>query len=347
VSTGLALTVSLLLLAANAFFVGAEFALVSARRSVIEPRAEEGGRRAKATLAAMENVSLMMAGAQLGITLCTLGLGALAEPALAGLLRGPFAHAGLPSGATHAVALTIALLFVGGLHVILGEMVPKNLALAGPDRSALLLAPPLALTVKVLHPVIALLNWIANSVIRLAGVQPRQEVASAFTRDEVAGLVEESRREGKLDSHESSLLSGALSFEDRDVGTVLLAPEEVVTLPLTVTPAEIEETVARTGFSRFPITADGRMLGFIHLKDTLEVKERHRNRPISRSWVHDLPEVSRGAGLRQALETMQRDGAHLARVVGAGHTTVGVIALEDVLEELVGEISDATRKRGR
>lgn len=340
-----ALGVSILLLAANAFFVGAEFALISARRSVIEPRAGEGGRRARITLGAMENVSLMMAGAQLGITLCTLGLGALAEPALAGILEAPFHALGVPSGAVHPAALAIALLLVGGLHVILGEMVPKNLALAGPDRSALLLAPPLVLIVRILHPVIWLLNWVANTVIRLCGVEPRREVASAYTRDEVAALVEESRRKGMLDSHESSLLSGALSFEDRDVGTVLLEMDEVVTLPVTVTPAEVERTVARTGFSRFPITEHGQLTGFLHLKDALEVEDRHRNRPIARRWVHSLPTVRRADGLRGALETMQESGAHLARVIDPGGATVGVIALEDVLEELIGEISDATRKR--
>lgn len=345
-STLPALGISLLLLAGNALFVGAEFALVSARRSVIEPRAEAGERRARITLKAMENVSLMMAGAQLGITLCTLGLGALAEPALAGLVNRPFHAIGLPSGAGHAVGLALALLLVGGLHVILGEMVPKNLALSGPDRSALLLAPPLVLVVRVLHPVIWLLNTIANGAVRLLGVSPRREVASAFTRDEVAGLVEQSRREGMLDSHESNLLTGALSFEDRDVGTVLLGPDEVVTLPVTVTPAEVEEAVARTGFSRFPITEGGEMIGFLHLKDALEVKDRHRNRPISRDWVHSLPTVGRAEGLRAALETMQKQGAHLARVTGRDRRTVGVVAFEDVLEELIGEISDATRKRG-
>lgn len=345
-STVPALGISILLLVGNAFFVGAEFALISARRSVIEPRAEDGGRRARATLYAMEHVSLMMAGAQLGITLCTLGLGALAEPAIAHALEEPFAALGIPEGAIHPVALAVALLLVGALHVILGEMVPKNLALAGPDRSALLLGPPLTLIVRMLHPVIWLLNWIANGVIRLLGVTPRNEVASAFTRDEVAGLVEESRREGMLDSHESNLLTGALAFDERDAGTVLLPLDEVVMLPITVTPAEVEEAAGRTGFSRFPITRDGEMIGYLHLKDALEVKDRHRNRPIAESWVRALPTVRRGDGIRSVLETMQDSGSHLARVIGPDRRTVGVVALEDVLEELIGEVRDATRKTG-
>ncbi len=248
---------SLVLLGVNALFVGAEFALISARRSVIEPRAEEGGWAARVTLRAMERVSLMMAGAQLGITLCTLGLGALAEPAIAHGLEVPFESAGLPEALVHPVAVAIALFIVGGLHVVLGEMVPKNIALAGPDRSALVLAPPLTVLVKVLYPAIALLNLAANGFLRLIGVSPRNEVASAFTRDEVAGLVEESRREGFLDSHESHLLAGALEFEEHDARSVLLPMETIVTVPITVTPAEVEKPPPRPASpaSRSPATA--------------------------------------------------------------------------------------------
>lgn len=347
-STGLALTISLFLLLGNAFFVGAEFALISARRSVIEPRAEEGRRMARITLSAMENVSLMMAGAQLGITLCTLGLGALAEPAIAHALESLFHDAGIPGSLVHPVALLIALLFVGGLHVILGEMVPKNIALAGPERSALVLAPPMTMVVRVLYPAIALLNLTANAVLRLIGVTPTNEVTSAFTRDEVAGLVEESRREGMLDADESRLLAGALGFEERDASAVLLPIDTIVTVPITVTPAEVEEIAGRTGFSRFPVTRDDELIGYLHLKDALEVKDKHRNRPIAESWVRPLPTVRLDDRLREILKVMQASGAHLARVVVRGPRgrgeTVGVVALEDVLEELIGEVRDATQR---
>jgi CBS domain containing-hemolysin-like protein len=348
VSTPLALTISLFLLAGNAFFVGAEFALISARRSVIEPRADEGGWAARITLHAMERVSLMMAGAQLGITLCTLGLGALAEPAIAHGLEGPFEDVGIPHSLVHPAALIVALFLVGGLHVVLGEMVPKNIALAGPDRSVLALAPPMAGIVRVLHPVIWLLNKSANGVLRLLGVTPSDEVTSAFTRDEVAGLVKESRREGMLDADETRLLTGALTFEERDASVVLLPLDTIVTLPITVTPAEVEEAAGRTGFSRFPVTRDDEMIGYLHLKDALEVKEKHRNRPIAESWVRPLPTVRLTDQLREVLEVMQSSGAHLARVVvrstrGRGKT-VGVVALEDVLEELIGEVRDAAQQ---
>jgi CBS domain containing-hemolysin-like protein len=344
-SAGWAIALSVVLLALNAFFVGAEFALVSARRSVIEPRAQEGGRAARRTLAAMEQVSLMMAGAQLGITICSLGLGYLGEPAIAHLLEGPFGAIGVPDALVHPLAFVIALAIIGLLHVILGEMVPKNIALAGPDRAALALAPPMALIVRALHPAIALLNWMANTVLRLLGVPPKDEVTSAFTRDEVAGLVEESRREGLIDSHENRLLVGALKFEERDAHAVMLPLDGLRTVPLDVTPAQVEEAAAQTGFSRFPVGHGDQLTGYLHLKDALEFKDVHRNRPIAQSWVRPLPSVAPTDPLRSVLALMQRSDAHLARVDDPTGTALGVVALEDVLEELVGEIRDEASTR--
>jgi CBS domain containing-hemolysin-like protein len=344
VSTGLAIGISVFLLAANAFFVGAEFALISARRSSIEPRAAEGGRAAGITLKAMENVSLMMAGAQLGITICSLGLGYLGEPAIAHFLEGPFGDLGIPDGVVHPISFAIALGIIGYLHVVFGEMVPKNIALAGPDRAALVLAPPLVLVVRILHPAIALLNWIANRTLRAFGVEPQDEVTSSFTRDEVAGLVSESTREGHLDANEQRLLIGALEFEERDARSVLLALDDVEAVPVDVTPAEVEDVAGRTGYSRFPVQEGDDLIGYLHLKDALEFKDRHRNRPIARSWIRDLAVVDAGDPLRVVLATMQRSNAHLAQVTDTDGTVLGVAALEDVLEELVGEIRDDTQR---
>jgi len=344
VSTGVALAISALLLAANAFFVGAEFALISARRSEIEPRAETGGRAARITLGAMENVSLMLAGAQLGITICSLGLGYLGEPAIAHALEGPFETAGLPEALVHPAAFAIALGLIGFLHVVLGEMVPKNIALAGPDRAALLLAPPLAMIVRVLRPVIAVLNWIANRTLRAVGVDPRDEVTSAFTRDEVAGFVAESRRGGILELNEERLLMGALGFEERDARSVLLGLDGLVTVTPDVTPARVEALAASTGYSRFPVRDDAALIGYLHLKDALEIEDRHRNRPIARSWVRPLAVVEADDRLRTVLAAMQRSNAHLARVEDGDGTVLGVTALEDVLEELVGEIRDESQR---
>ena len=244
----------------------------------------------------------------------------------------------------HPVAFAIALGLIGYLHVVFGEMVPKNLALAGPDRAALLLAPPLALIVRVLRPAIALLNWFANRTLRAAGVEPRDEVTSAFTRDEVAGFVAESRREGMLDLQEERLLIGALEFEERDARSVLLALDDLEVVAPDVTPSDVEALAARTGYSRFPVRSGGDLIGYLHLKDALEIEDRHRNRPIAASWIRPLAVVGAADRLRTVLATMQRSNAHLARVQEADGTVLGVAALEDVLEELVGEIRDESQR---
>ncbi|CAI7979181.1 hemolysin family protein [Frankia sp. Mgl5] len=343
----LALAVTVLLLAGNAFFVGAEFAIISARRDTIEPMALAGSRAAKVTLKAMENVSLMLAGAQLGITVCTLGLGALSEPAIAHLLEGPFEAVGLPLSLRHPVAFAIALTAVTYLHVVIGEMVPKNIALAMPDRAVLLMAPPLVAVVRVVKPVISILNRIANLSLRAARVEPKDEVTNVYTRDEVAGLIEESHREGLLAEDEHDLLTGALSFDERTARSVLLRPDSLVTVPPSITPREVERLAADTGFTRFPVRGDdGDLVGYLHLKDVLENREDRRSAPVAAKWIRPLVRVGADDSLRTALATMQHSGSHLARLSDGEGRILGLVALEDILEELVGEIRDeATRQR--
>ncbi len=333
------------LLLANAFFVGAEFALISARRTMIEPRVAAGSRAARTALGAMENVTLMMAGAQLGITICSLGLGAVGEPAVAHLLE-PAAHAlGVPPWLIHPLSFAIALAVVVVLHVVIGEMVPKNIALAGPERAAVLLAPPLVLIVRALKPFVVVLNALANLTLRVVGVRPRAEVASAFTHDEVAGLVSQSRREGLLDNDEHELLSGALVFDERDARSVVLDQDRVVSVALGSTAVDIEALAARTGYSRFPVRdADGSLVGYLHLKDVLEVDQDRRLAVIPASRVRPLANVRAGDKLRTVLSTMAAGGAHLARVTDGDGQVLGVLALEDVLEELVGEVRDNTQR---
>ena len=345
-SDGMAILIAVLLLAGNAFFVGAEFALISARRTQIEPLAQGGSRLARITLRAMERVSLMMAGAQLGITMCSLGLGAIGEPALAHLIEPAFEAMGLPPGLLHPVAFTIAMAIVVTLHMVLGEMVPKNIAIAGPERAAILLGPALYVVVTVLKPAIMLLNAIANLVLRALRVEPQDEVASAFTADEVAGFISESRREGLLDDDEVGLLEGALGFTDERVDAVILPLDELVTVSEGVSLDELHGLCARTGFSRFPVLDEsGALSAYIHLKDVLEIPAGEGGAAVHRKWLRPLVTVVPGQSLRDALAAMQSKGAHMARVVDAddGHL-LGVATLEDVLEELVGDVVDAGQR---
>jgi CBS domain containing-hemolysin-like protein len=346
VSAGVGLLVALALLAGNAFFVGAEFAVMTARRSQIEPLAQAGSRRARTTIAAMESVSRMLACAQLGITVCSLGLGAVAEPAFSALLRGPFRAAHLPHGLVHPVAFAIALALVVYLHVVLGEVVPKNLALAGPDRAALLLAPPLVWCARATGPLAKGLNQVAASVVRLLGVVPKEEVTSVFTAEEVAGILAESRREGLIDDQQG-LVTGALAFAGRDAGEVAVPLADLVVLDLTASPAEVERAVAQTGYSRFPVgpkPAGGELLGYLHLKDVLGVSGPEREEPIARRRLRPLATVGVADDAEDVVAVMQRTGAHLARVVDGHGVVVGVVFLEDMLEQLVGEVRDASRR---
>ncbi|WP_326549633.1 hemolysin family protein [Micromonospora sp. NBC_01813] len=343
-SDGVAILVGVLLLAGNAFFVGAEFALISARRTQIEPRAAAGSWLARITLRAMERVSLMMAGAQLGITVCSLGLGAIGEPAVAHLIEPGFATLGVPEALVHPIAFTIALAVVVFLHMVIGEMVPKNIALAGPERSALALGPPLYGIVIVLRPLIWLLNQLANIVLRLLRVQPKDEVTSAFTREEVSGFIAQSRREGLIDEHEHRLLTGALAFSDHPTAQVAIPLESLVTVPATATPVELEQRCADTGYSRFPVLGtDSEVAGYVHVKDVLGLPEQERDRPVDAHLIRPLATVPAGQLLRDTLTTMQQQGAHLARVIDTDGRLTGLAALEDVIEELVGEVRDATQ----
>jgi CBS domain containing-hemolysin-like protein len=330
------------LLGANAFFVGAEFALLAARRSQIEPRASEGSRIAQLTLGAMENISVMMAGAQLGITMCSLLLGAVGEPAIAHLLEPVFHAAHMPGELLHPVAFVVAMSIVVYLHVVLGEMVPKNIAIAGPDRAALLLGPPMVAVVTVLRPVLAMLNAVANLSLHVVGVEAQDEVTSTYTREEVAALVEESRGEGLLAEEEYGRLAGALGFTENTVSSVLMPLDGLATVSQGATAAVVEEQCAETGFSRFPVTgADDELLGYLHIKDVLETDEARRHRVIEPKWIRPFATVQDTDVLHDALETLQRKGAHLARVIDAEGEVRGLVTLEDVLEELVGEIRDA------
>jgi CBS domain containing-hemolysin-like protein len=334
----LGLLVAVLLLFVNAFFVAAEFALISTRRSSIEPLAARGSRRARVTLAGMEQASLLLAGSQLGITLASLGLGAVAEPSVAHELERLFDAVGAPDGLLHPISFVIALLIVVFLHVVIGETIPKNLAIAGPEGAALLLVPALTGLVRLLRPAIAGLNWLANLTLRAVRITPQDEVTSAFTREEVAGLIAESHHEGLLDQGDHEHLSDALGFDARTARAVLLPLDRLVTVTPGVTPEEVEQLSAATGFSRFPVRADsGDLIGYLHLKDVLETDPVQRTTAVAAKRIRPLLRVGIDDSLGSVLRTMQTNGAHLARATDAEGQLLGVVALEDVLAELIGE----------
>ncbi|MDN4638859.1 hemolysin family protein [Agreia sp. PsM10] len=332
------------LLLANAFFVGAEFAVISARRSQIEPLAEQGKASAKTALWAMEHATLMLAMCQLGITVCSLLILNVSEPAIHHLLEIPLELTGLPEEVIGTIAFVIALLVVSFLHVVFGEMVPKNLSFSLPDRAVLLLAPPLVWLARVFKFVIVALNATANSILRLFGVEPKDEAASAFTLDEVSTIVSQSTREGVL-SDTTGALNAAFEFTSKTVKDVAVPLESLVSLSDHVTPAEIEHAVAKHGFSRYIVVdEEGRPDGYLHLKDVIDLDEDEVDRPVPAKRIRQLVSMYDGTELEDALASMRRTNAHLARTFSESGRTTGVLFLEDIIEELVGEVQDATRR---
>ncbi|HKH07494.1 MAG TPA: hemolysin family protein [Agromyces sp.] len=331
------------LLLANAFFVGAEFAVISARRSQIEPLAEQGRRSAKTALWAMEHATLMLAMSQLGITICSLLILNVSEPAIHHLLEVPLHLTGWSAEVISTIAFIITLVLVSYLHVVFGEMVPKNLSFSIPDRAVLFLAPPLVFLARLFRPIIVALNATANGVLRLFGVEPKSEANSTFTLEEVQTIVDQSRREGVLDA--SGTLTAAFEFTTKRVHDVALALDALVSLPPGATPGDVERAVARHGFSRYSILgADGEPVGYVHLKDVIDLDDDEFDDPIPAKRVRRLVSIFDGTDLEDALATMRRLGTHVARAFDEDGRTTGVIFLEDIIEELVGEVQDATRR---
>ena len=333
-----------LLLLGNAFFVGAEFALISARRAQIEPRAEAGSRPAMITIKAMEKVSLMLATIQLGVTICSLLILVIVEPSIHHLLEEPLHTLGLSEASTTATAFGITLVIVSFLHVVVGEMVPKNISFSIPERSALVLVPVLYLVAQVVRPLVWSLNAIANGILRLFGVKAASEANSVYTLEQVEDIVEHSTREGVLNDA-SGTISNTFEFTEKKVVDVAVSTERVISFAETVTPREIEQAVAKYGFSRYPLTDEsGDFVGYLHLKDVLDLREDEVDEPIPAKRVRTLISLPASMELEDALASMRRVGAHMARSFDRRGNVKGVLFLEDILEELVGEVQDATRR---
>jgi len=330
------LLLAIVLLLGNAFFVAAEFSLISSRRTVLEPMAATS-RRAQLALRAMGQIPLAIAGAQLGVTVCSLGLGAIAEPALSHWLRTPFHALSVPTSAAHVVAFILALGFVVFAHTVIGEMVPKNLTLAGPERAALWLGPPMLGFCVATKPLLVAMKWASRRVLRIWRVEATDSVKTVYTAEELASLVAESRVEGLLDPEEHARIAGALALHKRTVADALLPWASVTTVGDDVSPAALEVLASSTGRSRFPVVErrTRRIIGFVHVKDVLGVVGPARRAPIASSLIRALPVLSPERSLAEALLAMRRERRHIV-LVSDGRSVLGVVTLDDVLTAVVG-----------
>jgi CBS domain containing-hemolysin-like protein len=332
------------LLLASGFFVAAEFAIFSARRAQIEPRAEAGSKPAKLTIKGMENVSQIVATCQLGITISALLILTVVEPSIKDLLKQPLTSLGLGKEAVYATSFLIALTVVTFLHVLIGEMVPKNIAFSIPERAALVLVPIAYGISIVMKPVVGILNGIANAVLKLFGIKPVNEANSAYTLDQVENIVEHSTREGVL-IDETGAIGNAFEFTEKKVQDILVPIENLITFKLDVTPRDIEQAVAKHGFSRYIILDNaGEIEGYLHLKDVIDSDEEEADQPVQRKLLRTVKSIGGTVELEDALALMKRDRQHLMANFNDEGKLVGLLFLEDILEELVGEVKDATRR---
>jgi CBS domain containing-hemolysin-like protein len=325
-----------LLLLGNGFFVGAEFALIASRRTVLEPKAATS-RRARLALTAMSQIPLMIAGAQLGIQICSILLGAIAEPAIAHLLLGPFELLGLPEEFVHPVAFVIALTIVVYLHTVLGEMVPKNITLAGPEASVLWLGPPMLFFCTATRPLLLVMKWLSRKVLTLWRIDAVDSVKSVFTAEELAGLVTQARSEGLLDSEQHARISGALAMHQRTASDALRPWSQVEMVTEDTSPASLEVLATRTGRSRFPVVqrTTRRVLGFVHIKDVIGMSGSARRAPIPGDVIRPLAVVPPERTLAELLLAMRRERRHMV-LVSEGRQPLGVVTLDDVLAAVYG-----------
>lgn len=330
-----AVAVTILLLIASGFFVAAEFALVGARRHRIEQAADEGKRGAKAARNGVREISLMLAGAQLGITMVVVGLGMVSEPAFHHLLEVPLGGVGLPHAAADTIALVVALGAVTFFHVVVGEMAPKSWAISHPERSALLLAPVFRGFTWLFRWLLIGLNGASNALLRLLHVAPRDEVVHVRNREQIFQLVEESRRLGLIGDGDHGLLTRTLGATDMAVREVMVAVPDIVAVDVSASADEVIGEAADCGRTRLVVrAADGYALGTVHVREALLARARGGGWTAGRA-ASRIPRVAESADLQRAADTLREAHSQLGLVVEAADQEVGLVSLDDVVSKLL------------
>ncbi|WP_318216513.1 hemolysin family protein [Streptomyces sp. SCL15-6] len=326
----MALFVTVLLLIGSGFFVAAEFALVAAKRHRMEKAVADGQRGAKAALAGMRELSLMLAGAQLGITVCTLGLGSVSKPAISHELDPLLHKLGLPSALSYGVAFAVAMIVVVFLHMILGEMAPKSWAIAHPERSAMLLSPPFRAIATAVRPLIWVLNRISNALVRLCRVTPRDELASVHNREQLTHLVEESERLGLISEADSDLLTRSLTEPETPVRDLMIPAADIVAVDAGADAEQILRLATANDRTRLLVRQEGAVLGSVHVRDVLVARAQGRA-TSARALARPVPELAEDATVAEAIEVLRRRRASLAVVRAGAGGLAGIVSLDDLL----------------
>jgi CBS domain containing-hemolysin-like protein len=338
----LLILLSLLLVAACGMFVAAEFSFITVDRPTVERAAAEGDRKARGVLSALGSLSTQLSAAQVGITLTNLLIGFLAEPSVARLVDGPLEAVGVPGGAISALSLVIALTVATAVTMVFGELVPKNLAIARPLATARAVSGFQRRFTRVFGLAIRFFNNTANAILRRFGVEPQEELASARSAEELTSLVRRSAERGTLELDTATLLERSIAFGDRHAVDVMTPRIRMESIEAEGHLLETLERARRTGRSRFPVIAcdNDHVVGIIHIKDVMSVAhERRREVPVRAVMVEPVF-VPSSVGLDSLLTELQRGGLQMAVVVDEFGAVDGIVTLEDLIEEIVGEVRD-------
>jgi CBS domain containing-hemolysin-like protein len=336
------LGIGLLLTVGTGLFVASEFALVNLDRHDLEQRAERGEKRLGSTIRALRITSTHLSSAQLGITLTTLLTGYTLEPAISMLLREPLTQLGLPGSAVHGVGAVVGLLVATLFSMVIGELVPKNFALAVPLATAKLVVPFQAAFTTTFKPVVLLLNNTANAIIRSLGVEPKEELSGARSADELAYLIRHSATSGQLEKDDATLLDRTLKFSRYDASEVMTPRVRMTTIHAEHTAADVVSVSAATGFSRMPVI-DGSpddILGLVHVKRAFAVPPGRREATLARDLMFEATRVPDTLGADALLSLLRAEGLQMAVVADEHGGTAGIVTLEDLVEEIVGELED-------
>ncbi|KAB8163410.1 DUF21 domain-containing protein [Streptomyces sp. 3MP-14] len=333
-SPGMAALVTVVLLIGSGFFVAAEFALVAARRHRVETAIAEGRRGAKAALAGMHELSLMLAGAQLGITACTLGLGSISKPAISHEVDPVLHDLGLPSGLSYGIAFLFAMFVVVFLHMVVGEMAPKSWAISHPERSAMLLAPAFRALVRAVRPLIWVLNKISNGLVRLCRVTPREELTSVHDREQLTHLVSESQRLGLISEADSGLITRSLTEPQSPVGAFQVPAREIVSVPSSAPVETILAAASASDHTRLLVADGERVVGSVHARDAVVARARGQ-RVTAGELARPVPELTADDTVDFAVEQLRQRRASLAVVRDAEGRLTGLISLDDLLVRLM------------
>ena len=335
------LVIFFLLIALTTVFVGSEFALVKVRSTRIEQLAEEGNRSAKIVKKMIANLDYYLSACQLGITVTSLGLGWLGEPTFEKLLHPLFNLLQLPDALTTTISFVISFIVVTYLHVVLGELAPKSIAIQHTEKLALTYARPLYYFGNIMKPLIWLMNGSARVIIRMLGVDPDAQT-DAMSEEEIKIIINNSYNGGEINQTELNYMQNIFSFDERHAKDIMVPRTQMVTLNEPFNVDELLETIKEHQFTRYPITEDGdkdHIKGFINVKEFLTEYASGKLIKIN-NYIHELPMISETTRISDALVRMQREHVHISLIIDEYGGTAGILTMEDILEEIVGEIRD-------